>query len=687
MSLSNLKVLILGIDGFLGQHMYKACQHNQIKVIGTSRKSEHKASLYNNFYRRGSIIYNVLFDSSDCFEQIKSIVNNKNISLIINCICIKDNSNQEYLLYKLNVELPKFLDRIGIYIISFSTDCVVEQNTSSSYINSKKELESLNLINTLLIRTTFWGYDFINNRGLVNKLIDESNTTIIGYSNYLFSGVYIRILCNIILQLMKNNRLGIISIFSNKSISKLRLLILINNQFNLNKEIQSKKIDKNIDHSIKSDVVINTNYYEQVLLFYQDFKKYYSPPISQCRQCHSNEIKEVFDFRLMPLAGNFMKKEEIPNEKKYPMSLSFCKNCVTLQISEVFDQKLFFTDYRYSSSTNTTLADHFLNYAKTLKNHFPNHKSLLEIGCNDGIFLTPLSQIGFKVLGIDPANNIVKKGIKIGHNIINDFFNTKTANSIINKYGKFDIITANNVLAHIEDIYNVFNSIKKLLAPRGFIVLEVQYLKCLVEKLQYDFICHEHIFYYSVTAIYNIFSSRSLKITHIEENNIHGGSIRVYATHKSNKYIPIQHDNNVDLYLKSETVNKLSTLYGIQGFFNKVAQHRKNTLLFLNQLRKKNATIACYGASGRSVTYVNYCGIGNNYVQYFIDDSPERNRRYMPGTHTPIITLQDMISKRKRPDYIIITAWTFKDKIIKKLDWYTKLGGQIIIPFPIIYVT
>jgi len=364
------------------------------------------------------------------------------------------------------------------------------------------------------------------------------------------------------------------------------------------------------------------------------------------------------------------------------MSLSFCDKCKTLQINESLDPAKLFKDYRYASSTIEALKFHYINYAKDLRESFPASKKILEIGCNDGVFLTPLKKIGFNVLGVEPATNIANKAKDLGHNIINDFFSTKTSASITEQYGKFDIITANNVLAHIECISDVFDAIKNSLNERGFLIFEVQYLKELIDKFQYDFIYHEHIFYYSITAINNILKARNMKIVQVKENNMHGGTVRIYATHSDNFHTPDNYIDNLNDYILSEEMSGIATFKGIESFFSKVIQHKKETMLFLNKIKKNKKTIACYGASGRSVTYANYCGIDQSYISYFIDDSPERSGRYIPGLQIPIITLDQLKNNKILPDYIIITAWTFKTDIIDKLKWYQKNGGIIIIPFP-----
>jgi len=680
-----MKILILGVDGLLGQHMYTLCQKNNIEVLGTTRKN--KIIVQNN--RRDSFTDNILY-SMDLTKKstlltLKEIISQKGITTIVNATKYTKGKDSE--LNQMNVELPLFLDSLNVRVVCISSDIVIDETKSQNdpYTSSKIKLESLNLDNTILIRTSFWGYDLVNGRGFINSLVDLNKDEMDGYANYTFSGLYVGLLCESIMGLIQEEQSGLYRIFSNTKITKFELLALVNNRFNLVKKINKILLEESIDYSSISDVSISATYREQVEIFYDDYRSNTFNTIQNCRHCNSTSLEEVMDFGLVPLAGGFLKKKDLASDQRYPMSLSSCNNCKVLQISQIIDPEHLFKDYRYLSSTIHTLVTHFQSYAKHLKKTFPNSKNVLEIGCNDGVFLRPLKSQGFDVLGIEPAKNIIQYSKEENLPVVNDFFNIKTASKIKDEYGSFDIITGNNVLAHIESIKDVFDGIKLLLSVDGFLVFEVQYLKSLFEKFQYDFIYHEHIFYYSVTSINNFLSSRSMKITHVLENEIHGGTVRIYATHNSNDNIPKSQQLNLNSYLKEENKLGLNSISGIDHFYNKVLQHRKNIRLLFDKIYAEDSDIkvAAYGASGRSVTFVNFCGLNNQHIDFFIDDSPERQGRYIPGVHIPIFSYEEFTQFNSSPDYIMITAWTFKDEIMKKLKCYIEAGGKIIIPFPI----
>lgn len=400
---------------------------------------------------------------------------------------------------------------------------------------------------------------------------------------------------------------------------------------------------------------------------------------NNCRFCGSKNLKKVIDFGLMPLAGGFLKKEEIKKEKKYPLRVFICESCGLVQLIDVVSAELLFKDYRYAPSTIKTIREHFKKYAAEMAARFLKQNSfVVEIGSNDGVLLAPLKEFGINALGVDPAINIVKIARKRGLNVINDFFNVKTAKLILNKHGKADAIFSNNTLAHIDDMDETMKGIKLLLDKKGILVFEVQYLADLVKYVQYDLIYHEHLCYYSLKPLIKILDRYGMKIFDIKRIPTQGGSIRVYAAHKSNQKYRIS--KKILKMLRFEKKMDLYTHEGLRNFTKKIAEHKKALMKILKKIKAEAKTISGYGASGRSVILTNYCGIGEEYLDYMIDSSPERYGRLMPGTHVKIMPPSYL---RKNPtDVVLITAWTYKDEILKKEKWFLKKGGKIIIPLP-----
>ena len=398
-----------------------------------------------------------------------------------------------------------------------------------------------------------------------------------------------------------------------------------------------------------------------------------------CRLCGCSNLKKVIDLGVMPLAGGFLKKEEILNEKKYPLRVFICEDCGLAQILDIIPPEVLFKDYRYTSSTTMTLQEHFREYAEEMSLHFlQDDNFVVEIGSNDGVLLAPLKEFGINALGVEPASNIAEIAKSRGLNVINDFFNTNTAKKISNEYGRANAIFANNVLAHIDDMDEIFKGIKSLLHETGILVFEVQYLLDLVKHFQYDFIYHEHLCYYSLRPLISFLDKYNMEIFDVKRVPIHGGSIRVYVSNKSNRKCTIS--KKVLEMIETERKVGLDTYNGLSNFSEKIAQHQEVLRDILKMVKEENKTICGYGASGRGTILTNYCGIDKRYLEYVVDASPERYGRVMPGTHVKIVSPDYL---RENPtDAILMIAWTYKDEILKKEKWFLEGGGEFIIPLP-----
>ena len=401
-----------------------------------------------------------------------------------------------------------------------------------------------------------------------------------------------------------------------------------------------------------------------------------------CRFCNSNKIEKIIDFGEVGLAGGFLLPNEFPKEKTYPQQLYFCEDCFLLQIINKVDSKLLFKDYFYFSSAIATLRKHFREYAEEVTKEFliPDKSTVLEIGCNDGILLKPFIELGIKkVIGVDPSSNVIST-IKDPNIItINDFLTEKLSESIVNKYGKVDLICANNVFAHINDMHDITRAIKNLLKPSGVFIFEVHYIGSLIDEVQYDMIYHEHIYYYSLITLQKFFSRFELEIFNIKSIPIHGGSKRYYVR-KINKL----KNEKISLKVINLQKNELQKGYNFKKTFINYAKDVETTKLnlmsLLHKLKNNENTIVGYGASGRANTLIQYCNIDTNLLDYIIDDSPMKQGYYTPKSHLEIRSRESL--KEKMPDYILIFAWSFFNEIIEKNISYLHEGVKFIIPLP-----
>lgn len=391
---------------------------------------------------------------------------------------------------------------------------------------------------------------------------------------------------------------------------------------------------------------------------------------TKCAICDNDELHTIIKYGEVPLAGDFPSKDELSIERKFNMDLVFCDHCGLLQTDSVIDADTLFKDYRYMSSIGLT--KHFTEVAKLLKKRFNlnAYSKILEIGSNDGVLLRPLMDLGLNPIGIEPAVNISKVATDKGCDVVNDYFNEENAEKYFG--AGFDLIISNNCFAHIDDIHSIVQGVNYLLKPEGHFVIEVHYVKNLIEQLQYDNIYHEHIYYYSLTALNNLFRIHGMYIVDFDDIPIHSGSIRV--TIKNSYNIP---NEKVLDRIELERKEGLTGLSYFQKFSKDVHDHIKTFKGELEFLKDRGYKIAGYGASGRANMLCNLANIGPELVEYIVDESPERCGRYIAGKHIPIVDKQHLLDNK--PDYIVIFAWNFSKMIIEKLEGN---GFKYIIGFP-----
>lgn len=407
----------------------------------------------------------------------------------------------------------------------------------------------------------------------------------------------------------------------------------------------------------------------------------------RCAFCEAEGLVEVIDFGDVALAGGFLKEEAFARESKFRLRMCFCPSCYAVQVPDKVDPSLLFADYFYFSSAIRTLREHFNDYATEVVARFvtPHHATVLEFGCNDGILLKPLADQGIaNLIGVDPALNILKTIDDPRINTVHGFFNESLAEELIGRFGKADLVLANNVFAHIPDINGVTRAVEKILKDDGVFVFEVHYLGKIIQDLQYDMIYHEHLYYYSLLAIENHFARHGMTVFDIKPIPIHGGSMRYYVCKKNSfhaKDISVRVHNlrNEERALGYDRAETYTT------FAANCADRRQRLMDLLTRLRAKGRKIAGYGASGRANTIIQYCGIGREHLEYMIDDAPAKHGYSTPGSHL-MIRSNDVL-RTDPPDYLLIFAWSFFNEIAAKSADYVAQGGRLMVPLPDVRIT
>jgi len=395
-----------------------------------------------------------------------------------------------------------------------------------------------------------------------------------------------------------------------------------------------------------------------------------------CRICGS-ETESFLSLGQTALANSYLSKEQLDeDEPKFPLELSFCDTCKVVQLNYTVPPELMFKHYLYVTSTSNTFRQHFTQYAEDVAKEFNlNENSLaVDIGSNDGLLLKGFQKFGVKTIGVEPASNVAKIAEEDGVETINDFFNDRVAAKIIETKGQADVVTANNVFAHTDTIKDIVKNVKKLLKDDGIFVIEAAYLVDMLRDMTFDSVYHEHLFYYSLTALKYFFEDNGMTIFKVQHVPSHGGSLRVFVKKQGSSV-----DSSVTEMLEKEkgVVDNIETY---KNFAAKVYDSKEKLVKLLKELKNQGKSIAAYGAPAKATTLLSFCEIGKDVIDYVVDDSPLKQNLFMPGSHIPIVT-SEMLDSRQ-PDYILILAWNFAEEILKKTQKYADAGVKFIIPVP-----
>lgn len=398
----------------------------------------------------------------------------------------------------------------------------------------------------------------------------------------------------------------------------------------------------------------------------------------KCRSCGETGLTQILDLGKTPLANALLTKEQTQQpEEVFPLDLYFCPHCKLLQISETVSPEKLFRDYFYFSSFSTTAIENARSIAFRLvkERKLDKHNLVVELASNDGYLLKHYQEKGIPVLGIEPAENIAKVANEQGIPTIPEFFTSDFATTLRQKYPNgADVMHANNVLAHVADLNGFVEGIAKMLNATGVAVIECPYGKILVDNVEFDTIYHEHLCYYTVTALQKLFIRHGLTLQDVELLPIHGGSLRLFVGHEPKISEAVRH------FMAEEEKWGVNTADVYLTLAKKVENLKEDLTSLLKDLKSQGKRIAAYGASAKGATLLNYFQINSNYLDYVVDRSTVKQGYYTPGSHLEILAPEKLLEDK--PDYALLLTWNFWEEIVAQQDAYRKAGGKFIIPIP-----
>ena len=399
--------------------------------------------------------------------------------------------------------------------------------------------------------------------------------------------------------------------------------------------------------------------------------------IADCRSCGSNRLHRVFSLGLAPLANRLTDSEEASSaEPRYPLDLCVCGECALAQLGEAPPPGEIFSDYPYLSSFSDTMVEHARELADALVREcaLDGDAPVVEIGSNDGYLLQHFARAGIPTLGVDPADAACQLAAERGISTRQEFFGETVADELAREGISPRLIVANNVMAHVPDVNDVAAGVRRLLAPDGVFVIETPYIRDLIERLEFDTIYHEHLFYYSLTSLSALLARHGLGQIDVARVPIHGGSLRVMARAGSGA------STAADRLLREEAEWGVREPEPYSEFSSRVDERRRGLRDLLLARKGEGRRLAAYGAAAKGVMLLNALEIGTEVLDFVVDRNPKKQGRRLPGSGLEIRPPEDLLTEM--PDDVLLLAWNVADEVIDQQAEYRRRGGTFIVPLP-----
>jgi SAM-dependent methyltransferase len=398
-----------------------------------------------------------------------------------------------------------------------------------------------------------------------------------------------------------------------------------------------------------------------------------------CRSCGSTRSLPVIDLGLQPLANNLLRPEDIGKpEPRFPLAVFVCSDCWLMQITDTVPPVDLFSDYIYFSS----FSDAMLRHAKAaVQKHIAEKKLgkdsfVIEIASNDGYLLKNFVEAGVPCLGFEPAVNIAEVARNNGVETHCEFFGQKTAAALREQKGRADLILGNNVFAHAPDTNDFVAGVAELLKPDGWVVFEFPYGVEMIEKVEFDTIYHEHVYFFTLTPLVSLFARHGMDVFHVERLPIHGGSLRLYACKIGAEPIRVTVTETLD----AEARLGVTGAAYYERFSEQAAKVKADMITFLAEQKAAGKRVAAYGASAKGSTLLNYIGEAAGSLEFIADRSTYKQGRLSPGLHIPVVPAEELAARA--PDYAVLLVWNFAEEVMAQQQDFRAKGGRFVIPLP-----
>lgn len=400
-----------------------------------------------------------------------------------------------------------------------------------------------------------------------------------------------------------------------------------------------------------------------------------------CRSCGESTLTTILALGRTPLANSLLTSEQLSQpEPTYPLDLAFCSTCTLVQITETVPPEELFREYLYFSSFSDTMLKHAQDLTSDLMaNRKLGADSLVvEVASNDGYLLQYYKQAGIGVLGIEPARNVAKVAREErGIPTLEEFFGLELAEQLRGEGKLADVIHGHNVMAHVADLNGFVGGLARLLKPGGVAIIEAPYVKDMIDGCEFDTIYHEHLCYFSLTAVEKLARRHGLMVQDVTHVPIHGGTLRYQLALVTN---PTPPSDRVRDLLATEAAWGVADLAFYRGFASRVEALGVTLKDLLSGLRKEGKHVAAYGAAAKGSTLLNFFGLGSETLEYVVDRSTYKQGRYMPGVHLPIYAPEHLLETQ--PDYVLLLTWNFAEEIMRQQAEYARRGGKFVVPVP-----